>query len=190
MAPAEGWGSKQTAKRVAGASQLPYIWQFHRCHHVGTMHSLPMRAKGAGQPPVKRPIKRPRPRGPLWSPGEAKGAGDLFGHLPNGLILRHVPPARPCGPRNDPDLRREWKRFAKPFHYLHHLAAVAAPTAAVEAAHHARAVPGITQTCGGNGRGLPALFHSIICIIWRPLWSPNGVRTADSGIVDSRQRHC
>ncbi len=81
---------------------------------AAAMHSLPMRAKGAGQPPVKRPIKRPRPRGPLWSPGEAKGAGDLFGHLPNGQILRHVPPSRPCGPRNYPDLRREWKGAASP----------------------------------------------------------------------------
>ena len=37
---------KANPKRVAGAGQLPYIWQFYRCNHVGTMHSLPMRAKG------------------------------------------------------------------------------------------------------------------------------------------------
>ncbi len=37
---------KANHKRVAGAGQLPYIWQFYRCNHVGTMHSLPMRAKG------------------------------------------------------------------------------------------------------------------------------------------------
>ncbi len=125
------------------------------------------------------------PAGPLapfreapWSPGETKGPSDIFGHLPNGQI--YSPNGRiylPMVPRRGQGCRRFiWPSARWPNPAARAIAkwGVHVQTEPMSgkgetwaaSPRFARAVPGMPQTCGGAGRGLPNPFQPKAS--WRP----------------------